>query len=403
MRLISAASPAATPTKVAARQARHRQLGAAPRSASRSTCSRWPPSCCSSTRARRATPATAFCEPDRYFRQFEADFEFDETPDQQKAIDDVLADMQKPEPMDRLVCGDVGYGKTEVAMRAAFKAVLDSKQVAVLVPTTVLAQQHYQSFKKRFDGLPGDHRGRRRACASRGEVREVAQRAPARARSTSSSAPTSCSAATSASRTSGCWSIDEEQRFGVKQKEQLKKLQDPGRRADADRDADSAHAQHVDVGPARHVASSPRRPPTGARSAPSSTSSTRQQIREAILREIQRGGQVFFVHNRVASIHAMEKFLSELVPERHASASRTGRWAKAQLEKVMLEFVEKKHQVLLCTTHHRERHRHLARQHDDRQPRRHVRPGAALPAARPRRPHARSARTPTCWCPRERR
>ncbi len=104
--------------------------------------------------ARRAHPGHRFREPDRYFRQFEADFEFDETPDQQRAIDEVLADMLKPEVMDRLVCGDVGYGKTEVAMRATFKAVLDKKQVAILVPTTLLAHQHYQSFLKRFSGYP---------------------------------------------------------------------------------------------------------------------------------------------------------------------------------------------------------------------------------------------------------
>ncbi|MBL9039069.1 MAG: DEAD/DEAH box helicase, partial [Archangium sp.] len=103
---------------------------------------------------RKAHPGHAFSSPDRYFRQFEADFEFEETPDQLKAIEAVIADMQKPEPMDRLVCGDVGYGKTEVAMRAAFKAVLDRKQVAVLVPTTLLAHQHFNTFRKRFDGYP---------------------------------------------------------------------------------------------------------------------------------------------------------------------------------------------------------------------------------------------------------
>ncbi|HZH02395.1 MAG TPA: DEAD/DEAH box helicase, partial [Myxococcaceae bacterium] len=104
--------------------------------------------------ARKAHPGTEFHPPDAYYRQFEADFEFEETPDQMKAIEDVIADMTKPEPMDRLVCGDVGYGKTEVAMRAAFKAVQDKKQVAVLVPTTVLAQQHYHSFRKRFADYP---------------------------------------------------------------------------------------------------------------------------------------------------------------------------------------------------------------------------------------------------------
>ncbi len=103
---------------------------------------------------RKAHPGHGFSAPDRYFRQFEADFEFEETPDQQRAIDEVIADMQKTDSMDRLVCGDVGYGKTEVAMRAAFKSVLDRKQVAVLVPTTLLAHQHFNTFRKRFDGYP---------------------------------------------------------------------------------------------------------------------------------------------------------------------------------------------------------------------------------------------------------
>src|SRR6516225_7693937 len=126
--------------------------------------------------ARHAHPGFAFTEPDRYFRQFEADFEFDETPDQAKAIEDVLADMHKPEPMDRLVCGDVGYGKTEVAMRAAFKAALDKKQVAVLVPTTVLAQQHYQTFRKRFADYPVTVEVASRMRSPQ-EMREVLKRA----------------------------------------------------------------------------------------------------------------------------------------------------------------------------------------------------------------------------------
>src|SRR5207237_9176363 len=104
--------------------------------------------------ARAAHQGYAFSPPDSMYRTFEADFEFDETPDQAKAIEDVLADMQKPRPMDRLVCGDVGYGKTEVALRAAFKAVEDKKQVAVLVPTTVLAAQHQRTFSKRVADYP---------------------------------------------------------------------------------------------------------------------------------------------------------------------------------------------------------------------------------------------------------
>jgi transcription-repair coupling factor (superfamily II helicase) len=171
---------------------------------------------------RQAHPGHAFSPPDRYFHQFEADFEFDETPDQLKAIEDVIADMQQQQPMDRLVCGDVGYGKTEVAMRAAFKAVLDRKQVAVLVPTTLLAHQHHASFQRRFDGYPVTIdviSSLRRP----GEVREVLQKAR-EGRVDIVIGTHKLLGGEVGFKDLGLLVLDEEQRFGVKQKESLKRL-----------------------------------------------------------------------------------------------------------------------------------------------------------------------------------
>ncbi|HMK74071.1 MAG TPA: DEAD/DEAH box helicase, partial [Myxococcaceae bacterium] len=172
--------------------------------------------------ARKAHPGHPFSPPDRYFRQFEADFEFEETADQARAIDEVLADMQKPVPMDRLVCGDVGYGKTEVAMRAAFKSTLDKRQVAVLVPTTVLAQQHLHTFQTRFKDYPVTIEvvsGMRKAQ----DVREVLKRV--RAGKVDILIGThKLLGAEVGFQDLGLLVVDEEQRFGVKHKERIKQL-----------------------------------------------------------------------------------------------------------------------------------------------------------------------------------
>ncbi|MGQ0504372.1 MAG: transcription-repair coupling factor, partial [Myxococcaceae bacterium] len=296
--------------------------------------------------ARKAHPGHAFNPPDRYFRQFEADFEFEETPDQDKAIADVLADMQKPQPMDRLVCGDVGYGKTEVAMRAAFKATLDKKQVAVLVPTTVLAQQHYLSFKKRFSDYPVNIEVLSRMRKPQ-ELRETLRKAK-EGKVDILIGTHKLLGGEVAFKDLGLLVVDEEQRFGVKQKEQIKKLRTQ---------VDVLTLTATPIPRTLNMSMSGVRDMTLIATPPQDRRAIRTfvikfdppQIRDAILREVQRGGQVFFVHNRVQSIHSMAKFLKELVPEVTIGIAH-GQMGEGQLEKVMLEFTEKKHQVLLCTS-----------------------------------------------------
>jgi transcription-repair coupling factor (superfamily II helicase) len=295
--------------------------------------------------ARRAHPGHAYSPPDRYFHQFEADFEFEETPDQAKAIEDVLKDMQKPLPMDRLVCGDVGYGKTEVAMRAAFKAALDRKQVAVLVPTTVLAQQHFQSFKKRFKDYPVsiDVVSRYRTPQ---ESRDILKRLKAGTLDVVVGTHKLLAGDVSF-KDLGLIIVDEEQRFGVKQKEALKRLRTQ---------VDVLTLTATPIPRTLNMAMSGVRdmsiiatPPQDRRAIRTFVQKYDEPvIREAILREVARGGQVFFVHNRVESIHSVEQRLKALVPEVGIGVAH-GQMKEGELEKVMTAFIEKKFQVLLCT------------------------------------------------------
>ena len=296
--------------------------------------------------ARRAHPGHAFSAPDRYYAQFEADFEFEETADQAKAIEDVLADMQKSQPMDRLVCGDVGYGKTEVAMRAAFKATLDRKQVAVLVPTTVLAQQHYLSFKKRFKDYPVTVEvisGLKKPP----EVRELLKRAK-EGKVDILIGTHKLLGGDVAFKDLGLLVVDEEQRFGVKHKEQIKKLRSQ---------VDVLTLSATPIPRTLHMAMSGVREMSIIATPPQDRRAIRTfvmkfdppAIKEAIEREVARGGQVFFVHNRVESIPAMETRLRELVPNISLGVAH-GQMGEGQLEKVMLDFTEKKFQLLLCTS-----------------------------------------------------
>ncbi|MCC6333008.1 MAG: transcription-repair coupling factor [Myxococcales bacterium] len=294
---------------------------------------------------RRAHPGHRFSAPDRYFHQFEADFEFEETADQQRAIDEVLADMQKAEPMDRLVCGDVGYGKTEVAMRAAFKAVLDRKQVAVLVPTTLLAHQHLHSFRRRLDGYPisVDVVSSLKKPA---EVREALDKAR-EGRVDVLIGTHKLLGAQVAFKDLGLLVIDEEQKFGVKQKEALKRLKTT---------VDTLTLTATPIPRTLNMAMSGLRDMSLITTPPQDRRAIRtfvnkfdeQQIKEAILREVQRGGQVFFIHNRVQSIASMEKFLRQLVPQVSVVVAH-GQMTEGALEKAMLAFVEKRAQVLLST------------------------------------------------------
>ena len=295
--------------------------------------------------ARTAHQGYAFSAPDSMYRQFESDFEFEETPDQEKAIEDVLADMAKTKPMDRLICGDVGYGKTEVALRAAFKAVEDKKQVAILVPTTVLAAQHFRTFSKRFADYPITIEMVSRFRDAK-TVREILQRA--REGKVDVLVGTHRLLSSDVSfKDLGLVIVDEEQRFGVKHKEQLKKLR---------KLVDVLTLTATPIPRTLHMAMMGVRdlsiigtPPIDRRAIRTFVSKfDGGTIREAIERELSRGGQVFFLHNRVRSIRGVEKYLRDLVPQAKIAVAH-GQMGEGELEEVMTEFVEKKHDVLLCT------------------------------------------------------
>ena len=295
------------------------------------------------TRAAHTRPA--FDAPDAMYRQFEADFEFEETADQEKAIADVLSDMQRPQPMDRLVCGDVGYGKTEVALRAAFKAIEDKKQVAVLVPTTVLAAQHFHTFQHRFKDYPVNVEMVSRFRGPK-ETKDVLRRA-AEGKVDVVVGTHKLLGKDVSFKNLGLVVIDEEQRFGVKHKEQLKKLR---------KLVDVLTLTATPIPRTLHMAMSGVRDMSIIATPPSDRRAIRTfvtkfapgVIKEAIDRELARGGQVFFVHNRVESIGGMEQFLRELLPHARIGVGH-GQMDDSKLEEVMTDFVERKTDILLCT------------------------------------------------------
>jgi transcription-repair coupling factor (superfamily II helicase) len=288
----------------------------------------------------------AFTPPDQYFQEFETTFAFEETPDQVKAIEDVLDDMTSERPMDRLICGDVGYGKTEVALRAAFKAAIDGKQVAMLVPTTVLAEQHYQSFSERFEGFP-------LTVAVLSRFKSAAQQKEIVDRLKKGSIDIVIGThrllqKDIAFKDLGLLIIDEEHRFGVRHKERLKAL-----RVSVDVMTLTAtpipRTLHMALAGIRDL-SNIETPPQDRRAIETYVTNYDEfTIREAIYRELNRGGQVFFVHNHVQTIHQMALRLSTLVPEARISVGH-GQMRERELEKVMLDFIHKKIDVLVCTT-----------------------------------------------------
>jgi transcription-repair coupling factor (superfamily II helicase) len=299
--------------------------------------------------ARAAHPGHAFAEPDEIFREFEAEFPWEPTPDQQKAIDDVLADLKKEAqrpPMDRLVCGDVGYGKTEVAMRAAMLAVISRKQVAVLVPTTVLAAQHERTFRERFHGYPVRIEAVSRMKSAE-EVRAVLRDLAAGKVDVVIGTHRLLGADVSF-RDLGLVVVDEEQRFGVAHKERLKKLR---------RLVDVLTLTATPIPRTLHMSLSGVRDLSIIATPPEDRRAIRTfvvkfdppAIREAIRQELRRGGQVFFVHNRVRSIGGMEKFLRELVPEARIGVAH-GQMAEGRLEEVMTRFVSRELDLLLATS-----------------------------------------------------
>ncbi len=288
----------------------------------------------------------AFSLPDNYYREFEATFEHEETPDQVKAIDDVLTDMESDRPMDRLVCGDVGFGKTEVAVRAAFKAVMDGKQAAMLVPTTVLADQHYETFRKRMEPYQ-----LKVAVLSRFKTRAEQQEILARARAGKIDVLIGTHRLLQKDvsfKDLGVLIIDEEQRFGVRQKERLKKY-----RALVDVLALTAtpipRTLHMSLMGVRDL-SIIETPPEDRLAIQTYLSIYDEKtVKRAIEDELKRGGQVFFVHNRVMTIHDVAERLKSLVPEARFAIAH-GQMKARDLEETMFRFLHREIDVLVCTT-----------------------------------------------------
>jgi transcription-repair coupling factor (superfamily II helicase) len=296
--------------------------------------------------ARELAPGFAFAGRDGALEEFEAGFGFEETPDQMAAIDDVIGDMQQDKPMDRLVCGDVGYGKTEVAIRAAFRAAADGKQVVVLTPTTVLCQQHYENFAKRFAEQPIRVDMLSRFCTTK-EARETLE-GLADGRVDVVIATHRILARNVAFKDLGLLVVDEEQRFGVAHKERIKKLK---------KTVDVLTLTATPIPRTLQMAFTGLRDLSVIETPPVDRLAIRTQvakfdeglIREAILREIRRGGQVFFLHNRVRTIEAMQELLSRVVPEVRVMIAH-GQMKERELEDRIHAFMRQEADVLLCTT-----------------------------------------------------
>jgi transcription-repair coupling factor (superfamily II helicase) len=294
---------------------------------------------------RKATPGHSF-PPDNYLQaELEASFVFEDTPDQEKATQDVKADMMKPWPMDRLICGDVGFGKTEVAIRAAFKAVSDGKQVAILVPTTILALQHYKTFSERLADfkLQIDYINRFKSAKERRETVEKA-----RAGKLDILIGTHALLGKDmAFKDLGLLIIDEEQKFGVAAKEKLRKL-----KVNVDTLTLTAtpipRTLQFSLMAARDL-SIIRTPPPNRQPIHTEVRVLQEEvIKDAIYKEIQRGGQVFFVHNRVKSLPDVAALLQRLCPDADITTAH-GQMEADQLETALLDFIDKKYDVLVCT------------------------------------------------------
>ena len=279
------------------------------------------------------------------FREFEASFGFEETPDQARAISDVLRDMEKPEPMDRLVCGDVGFGKTEVAMRAAFRAAIDGKQTALLCPTTVLAEQHFQNFRMRFRGFPVQvgmlsrfvPKAKQQAvlkAAARGQVDILI--GTHRLLSNDVDLPRL-----------GLLVLDEEQRFGVKHKEKLKEMR---------KNIDALTLTATPIPRTLQLSLSGVRslsvietPPSERK--PVMTSLVERDdgvLKQVLAKEIEREGQVFWVHNRVRGLQEVEKYVRKLAPDARVGHAH-GQMPERELEETMHKFWHGELDILVCT------------------------------------------------------
>jgi transcription-repair coupling factor (superfamily II helicase) len=295
---------------------------------------------------RQVAEGFAFGEDTNWQNELEDAFPYIETEDQLRAIQEVKNDMEQPRPMDRLLCGDVGYGKTEVALRAAFKAVMDGKQVAVLVPTTVLAQQHFETFRQRLTPFPVEVE-----MLSRFRTQKQQDDILKRIRRGSVDIVIGTHRLIQSDVTFkdlGLLIIDEEQRFGVMHKEHFKKL-----RTEIDVLTLTAtpipRTLYMALTGVRDISTIETPPdermPVVTHIGPYSP----RLVRQAIMRELERGGQIFFVHNRVRSIRAMEKHLNKLVPEARVGVGH-GQMPERALERVMQRFTKGEIDILLCTS-----------------------------------------------------
>jgi transcription-repair coupling factor (superfamily II helicase) len=296
--------------------------------------------------ARESQEGHAFKSDTPWQREFEGSFIFEETPDQLRAIEETKRDMERPKPMDRLICGDVGFGKTEVAIRAAFKAVMDGRQVAVLVPTTVLAQQHFNTFRERMADYPVRiellSRFRTRAQQQR-TITDLAAGAVDIVIGTHRLIQSDV-----VFKDLGLVVIDEEQRFGVMHKEKFKMLR---------KLVDVLTLSATPIPRTLYLALTGARDMSSIQTPPHDrlpvetvvTQYDERAIRDAIQRELHRGGQVFFLHNRVMTIHDMAQKLRALVPQARIVVGH-GQMHADDLEEVMAKFINGEADVLLSTT-----------------------------------------------------
>jgi len=295
---------------------------------------------------RKMAQGHSFPAGNEFVREFEDTFEFNETEDQADAIADVMRDMESSQPMDRLLCGDVGYGKTEVAMRAAFKAVNDNKQVAVLAPTTVLAFQHYETFKQRFAPFPVTIEMISRFRNPK-QQKEILQRTEAGKIDVLIGTHRILSKDLKFSDL-GLLIVDEEQRFGVRHKERIKQM-----RKQVDVLTMSAtpipRTLHMSLVGLRDM-SVIETPPKDRMAIQTVVASWDDKlIQSALEQELERGGQAYFVHNRVESIWEIAAKLQELVPEARVIVGH-GQMSEGELEKVMLQFMHHEADILVATT-----------------------------------------------------
>ncbi|MBU1742107.1 MAG: transcription-repair coupling factor, partial [Proteobacteria bacterium] len=296
--------------------------------------------------ARQISPGYAFSAPDRDLREFEAAFPFQETPDQKRSIDDVYLDMRRDKPMDRLVCGDVGFGKTEVALRAAFLAVGDGKQVAYLVPTTVLAEQHFRTFTERLAPYPILVEGLSR-FKSPARQKEILRRL-GEGKLDIVIGTHRLLQKDVVFKNLGLVIVDEEQRFGVSHKEKLKRLR---------RQVDVLTLTATPIPRTMHMAMSGIRDLSVINTAPEGRLAvktylarfTPEIVIEAVEREVGRGGQVFFVHDRVKNIGAVARYLQKLLPRVRLTVAH-GQMTERALENEMRRFVGGEVDVLVSTS-----------------------------------------------------